>query len=78
VSDVAEVREGTLDRTTLISGSGEPAAVVNVSRQIGGNILQIGAVGADGQPRRAALGGEHLEKSLDPPAGCRRDCRRKT
>ena len=41
VSDVAEVREGTLDRTTLISGSGEPAAVVNVSRQIGGNILQI-------------------------------------
>ncbi len=41
VGDVAEVREGTLDRTTLISGSGQPAAVVNVSRQIGGNIIQI-------------------------------------
>jgi CzcA family heavy metal efflux pump len=41
VGDVAEVREGTVDRTTLISGSGEPAAVVNVARQIGGNIIQI-------------------------------------
>ncbi|MFN7918281.1 MAG: efflux RND transporter permease subunit [Vicinamibacterales bacterium] len=41
LGEIAEVREGTVDRTTLISGSGEPAAVVNVSRQIGGNIVQI-------------------------------------
>ena len=41
VGDIAEVREGTLDRTTLISGSGQPAAVINVARQIGGNIIQI-------------------------------------
>jgi CzcA family heavy metal efflux pump len=41
LGDIAEVREGTVDRTTLISGSGEPAAVVNVARQIGGNIVQI-------------------------------------
>ncbi|HUR35358.1 MAG TPA: efflux RND transporter permease subunit [Vicinamibacterales bacterium] len=41
VGDVADVREGTLDRTTLISGSGQPAAVINVSRQIGGNLVEI-------------------------------------
>lgn len=41
LGEIAEVREGTVDRTTLISGSGEPAAVVNVSRQIGGNIVEI-------------------------------------
>lgn len=39
--DLAEIREGTLDRTTLVSGSGQPAAVINVARQIGGNIVQI-------------------------------------
>jgi CzcA family heavy metal efflux pump len=41
VGDVAEVREGVIDRTTLISGSGKPAAVVSVARQIRGNILAI-------------------------------------
>jgi CzcA family heavy metal efflux pump len=41
VGDIAEVREGTVDRTTLISGSGAPAAVITVARQIGGNIVQI-------------------------------------
>jgi CzcA family heavy metal efflux pump len=41
VGDIADVREGTVDRTTLISGSGQPAAVVNIARQIGGNIIQI-------------------------------------
>ncbi len=41
VGDVAEVRDGVIDRTTLISGSGKPAAVVSVARQIRGNILAI-------------------------------------
>jgi len=41
VGDVAEVREGVIDRTTLISGSGKPAAVVSVARQIRGNILAV-------------------------------------
>ena len=41
VGDVAEVREGVIDRTTLISGSGQPAAVVSVARQIRGNILAV-------------------------------------
>ena len=39
--DIAEVREGVVDRTTLITGNGQPAAVVNVARQIRGNILAI-------------------------------------
>ena len=41
VGDIAEVREGVVDRTTLITGNGLPAAVVNVARQIRGNMLAI-------------------------------------
>ncbi len=41
VGDIAEVREGVVDRTTLITGNGQPAAVINVARQIRGNILAI-------------------------------------
>jgi len=41
LGDVADVREGVLDPTLLVSGSGKPAALVSVSRQIGGNILEV-------------------------------------
>ncbi|MCX6550339.1 MAG: efflux RND transporter permease subunit, partial [Acidobacteria bacterium] len=41
VGDIAEVREGVIDRTTLISGGGKPAAVVSIARQIRGNILSV-------------------------------------
>jgi CzcA family heavy metal efflux pump len=41
VRDVAEVRDGVEDRRLLITGNGQPAALINISRQIGGNILQI-------------------------------------
>ena len=41
VADVADVREGVVDRTTLITGSGQPAAVISVARQIRGNIVAI-------------------------------------
>jgi CzcA family heavy metal efflux pump len=41
VGDIAEVREGVVDRTTLITGNGEPAALISIARQIGGNILAI-------------------------------------
>ena len=41
VGDIAEVREGVLDRTTLITGNGQPAAVISIARQIRGNILAI-------------------------------------
>lgn len=41
VSDLAEVRYGVADHQTLITGNGKPAALINISRQIGGNILQL-------------------------------------
>ncbi len=41
LGDLAEVREGLIDRTTLISGTGQPAALMNVARQIRGNILEV-------------------------------------
>jgi CzcA family heavy metal efflux pump len=41
VSDLAEVQYGVADRQTLITGNGKPAALINISRQIGGNILQL-------------------------------------
>jgi CzcA family heavy metal efflux pump len=41
IGDLAEVREGVTDRTILITGNGQPGAVVTVARQIGGNILEV-------------------------------------
>lgn len=41
VRDLADVRYGVADRQTLITGNGQPAALINISRQIGGNILQL-------------------------------------
>jgi len=58
VRDVAEVREGVLDKTTLVSGDGEPAALVSVARQIHGNIIDV----VDGA--RAAIQG--FRGSLPP------------
>jgi CzcA family heavy metal efflux pump len=39
--DIAEVRDGVEDPRILITGNGQDAALINVSRQIGGNIIQI-------------------------------------
>ena len=41
VGDVAEVYPGKPDRTTLVTGGGQPAALINVSQQIGANILAV-------------------------------------
>jgi len=41
VSDIATVRDGVADPTLLATGNGQPAALINISRQIDGNILQI-------------------------------------
>jgi CzcA family heavy metal efflux pump len=41
LKDVAVVREGTADRRTLVTGNGKPAAIINVTRQIGGNINSV-------------------------------------
>jgi CzcA family heavy metal efflux pump len=58
VRDIGEVREGVLDKTVLVAGDGRPAALVSVSRQIGGNIIGV----VDGV--RAALNG--FRESLPP------------
>jgi len=39
VRDVGDVQYGVADPRTLITGNGKPAALINISRQIGGNIL---------------------------------------
>jgi CzcA family heavy metal efflux pump len=41
LGDLATVKDGVADPTMLITGNGKPAALINVSRQIGGDILQI-------------------------------------
>ncbi len=41
VGDVATVRPGTTDRVKAITGNGHPAALLNVSRQVGGNTIAI-------------------------------------
>ena len=61
VADIATVQNGAPDRTMLISGGGRVAANINVSQQIGANILEVRA----GVERALA----DLVKSL--PAGLR-------
>ena len=39
--DIAEVRDGVEDPRILVYGNGQPGALISISRQIGGNILQV-------------------------------------
>jgi CzcA family heavy metal efflux pump len=39
--EIASIREGVQDRRVLVTGNGRPAAILNVTRQIGGNIIDI-------------------------------------
>ncbi|HEU4988609.1 MAG TPA: efflux RND transporter permease subunit [Gemmatimonadaceae bacterium] len=41
VRDLATVTLGTEDHTTVIAGDGRPAALINITRQIGGNTIAI-------------------------------------
>ncbi|HET6567266.1 MAG TPA: efflux RND transporter permease subunit [Rhodothermales bacterium] len=58
VRDLATVQIGAADRVSLIRGDGRPAALINVSRQAGGNTLAV----ADTVARTMAA----LEKSFPP------------
>lgn len=60
LSDIAEVRDGVADATTLVAGNGQPAALISISRQIGGNILQL----ADQVKAIAANLGSAIPKTL--------------
>src|SRR5881296_3857539 len=41
VRDVASVQVGTEDHVRIIAGDGKPAALINITRQIGGNALAV-------------------------------------
>ena len=41
VRDVAAVQVGTEDHVRIIAGDGKPAALINITRQIGGNTLAV-------------------------------------
>ncbi len=39
--EIATIGEGVEDRKTVVTGNGRPAAVISITRQIGGNIISI-------------------------------------
>ncbi|MEO8580856.1 MAG: efflux RND transporter permease subunit, partial [Gemmatimonadales bacterium] len=41
VRDIATVTLGSVDRTLIVSGDGKPAALINITRQPGGNTLGV-------------------------------------
>lgn len=41
VRDIAAVTLGSVDRTLIVSGDGKPAALINITRQPGGNTLAV-------------------------------------
>ena len=70
VRDLAMVSPGTEDRVSIIAGDGRPAALLNITRQIGGNSLAIAdSVAAIAQGLRASLPpGVHLKAIYDQAA----------
>ncbi len=67
VSDVAVVRNGSPDRTSMIAGQGGNATAISVSQQVGANILTVrqGLEEALAQLRSALPGGLRLVKTYD-------------
>ncbi len=41
VHDIATVRLGTIDHVQIVAGDGRPAALLNITRQVGGNTVAI-------------------------------------
>jgi CzcA family heavy metal efflux pump len=67
VADVADVFPGAPDQVTLIKGNGRPAALINVSQQVGANILEVrnGVEATLGELTRSLPSGLHLAKVYD-------------
>ena len=67
VSDVATVQQGSPDRTMLITGGGRVVANVNVSQQVGSNILDVraGVESALADLARALPAGLRMSKTYD-------------
>ncbi|HEX5385305.1 MAG TPA: efflux RND transporter permease subunit [Gemmatimonadales bacterium] len=70
VRDVATVSLGTEDRTRVIAGDGRPAALLNITRQIGGNTVAIAdsVAGAVAQLARTLPPGVHFKAVYDQAA----------
>jgi CzcA family heavy metal efflux pump len=70
VRDLATVTPGTEDKVRIIAGDGRPAALLNITRQIGGNSLTIAdSVAAIAQGLRGSLPpGVHLKAVYDQAA----------
>ena len=70
VRDIATVVPGTEDHTRIISGNGHPAALLNITRQIGGNTVGIAdSVAAAVNALTSALpAGVHLTPVYDQAA----------
>jgi CzcA family heavy metal efflux pump len=67
VADLAAVQRGSPDRTSLITGDGHVAANINVSQQVGSNILEVraGVEQAVTELSRALPAGLKLTKTYD-------------
>jgi CzcA family heavy metal efflux pump len=67
VRDLATVSSGTEDHVRIISGDGRPAALLNITRQIGGNTIAIAdSIAAIAQGLRGQLPpGVHLKAVYD-------------
>ncbi|HKN67045.1 MAG TPA: efflux RND transporter permease subunit [Gemmatimonadaceae bacterium] len=70
VRDVATVTSGTEDHVRIISGDGRPAALLNITRQLGGNTIAIAdSVAAIANGLRGQLPpGVHLKPVYDQAA----------
>jgi CzcA family heavy metal efflux pump len=67
VADLGDVFPGAPDRTSLITGNGRPAALVNVSQQVGANILEVrdGVEGTLAELTRSLPSGLRISKVYD-------------
>ncbi|MEO8482467.1 MAG: efflux RND transporter permease subunit [Acidobacteriota bacterium] len=67
ISDLATVRNGAPDRTSMITGQGGNATAISVSQQVGANILSVreGLEDALAQLRSTLPGGLKLVKTYD-------------
>ena len=70
VRDLATVGAGTQDRVSIVSGDGRPAALLNITRQIGGNTVAIAdSVAQIAQSVKGSLPpGVHLKAVYDQAA----------
>lgn len=70
VRDIATVVPGTEDHVRIVAGDGKPAALINVTRQVGGNTLAIrdSVAGAAAVLQKSLPPGVHLKPVYDQAA----------